>query len=200
MVKNLIATYLVGWIVFLSPLHASATGKQQPIPVENFQLDRYLGTWHQLAFIPMSFQKQCVKNTTATYNRAEEGLIQVINRCQTESGEESKAEARARVNADYGKPSTLEVTFVSLLGNWLWFAAGDYWVIDLDDGYQTAIVGHPDYSYGWILSREPSVDLDRYKELAKTLTRQGYDTCAFVMSTTPGQTYPGKTKLCDVVK
>lgn len=173
---------------------------KEPTPVKDFNLDRYLGTWHQLALIPMSFQEQCVKNTTATYSQAEDGLVKVINRCTTETGEESIAEARARVNEDYGQPSTLEVTFAKLLGYWLWFAAGDYWVIDLDENYQTAIVGHPDYSYGWILSRQPTVKLSRYKELAASLKDQGYDTCVFEMSTTPGQSYPEKTRLCDVVK
>lgn len=173
---------------------------KEPTPVKDFNLERYLGTWHQLALIPMSFQEQCVKNTTATYSQAEDGLIRVINRCTTETGEESKAEARARVNEDYGQPATLEVTFAKLLGYWLWFAAGDYWVIDLDEDYQTAVVGHPDYSYGWILSRQPTIELSRYKELAASLKDQGYDTCVFEMSTTPGQTYPEKTRLCDVVK
>lgn len=201
----MIPALIAGFLVLLSsgPSFADeqkAPTAKEPTPVEDFELDRYLGKWHQLALIPMSFQEQCQKNTTATYSLAEEGLVRVVNRCTTESGEESEAEARARVNEDYGKPSTLEVTFAKLLGYWLWFAAGDYWVIDLDKNYETAIVGHPELTYGWILSRKPAVGIDRYKELAATLKAQGYDTCQFEMSTTPGQTYPEKTKLCDVVK
>lgn len=203
--NRMIPALIAGFLVLISsgPAFADeqmAPTAKEPTPVEDFELDRYLGKWHQLALIPMSFQEQCKKNTTATYSLAEQGLVRVVNRCTTESGEESEAEARARVNEDYGKPSTLEVTFAKLLGYWLWFAAGDYWVIDLDKNYETAIVGHPELTYGWILSRKPAVGIDRYKELAATLVRQGYDTCQFEMSTTPGQTYPEKTKLCDVVK
>lgn len=179
---------------------ASTAAEQQPTPVKNFELERYLGTWHQLALIPMSFQKQCVRNTTATYSKADDGLVVVRNRCLKDSGEESNAEARARKNSDYDLDSTLEVTFVSLLGKWLWLAAGDYWVIDLDADYQTAIVGHPEYSYGWILSREPTITLERYKKLGASLTKQGYDTCKFEMSSTPAQDFPAKTRLCDYLK
>lgn len=201
----MIPALITGFLVLVSSLPATAEeqpaqGAKEPTPVEDFELERYLGKWHQLALIPMSFQKQCVKNTTATYSVAEEGLVRVVNRCTTDAGEQSVAEARARINEDYGKPSTLEVTFAKLLGYWLWFASGDYWVIDLDKNYETAIVGHPDHTYGWILSRKPAVGIERYKELAATLVRQGYDTCQFEMSTTPGQTYPAKTKLCDIVK
>lgn len=186
--------------LFMVPSMGFSTGKIQPIPVEKFDINRYLGTWHQLAVIPASFQKDCVTNTTATYSKAEDGLIKVVNRCEKKDGEYNESEARARKNAKYKKDSALQVTFAKVLGRWVWSVAGDYWVLSIDKDYQLAIVGHPDYSFGWILSRQPTIGRGEYRKLAATLKEQGYDTCKFEMSNTPAQDFPKTTTLCDYAK
>lgn len=170
--------------------------------VPNLDLPRYAaGKWHELASIPQSFQADCVANTTAEYELLPDGLVRVVNGCEKEDGTRKSSEGRARVNSDFNDPARLEVTFVSIFGKWIWAFGGDYWVIDLDDQYQWAVVGHPARSYGWILSRTPSLPMDTLRKIHSNLQAQGYDTCKFLVSRTDAQKLTGeRPTLCDYVK
>lgn len=170
-----------------------------PKPVENFDIDRYQGTWNQLALIPARFQKDCVANTTAEYSLLPDGLLRVINSCDQSDGKRKSSEARARVNPDTQLASTLEVTFVKII-KWVWSFAGDYWVIHISDKYDLAVVGHPEYEYGWILSKKDSLSTEEYQNIANIISNQGYDACQFILSETPGQKFDKDTRLCDYVK
>lgn len=170
-----------------------------PKPVENFDIDRYQGTWNQLALIPARFQKDCIANTTAEYSLLPDGLLRVINSCDKSDGKRKSSEARARVNTDTQLASTLEVTFVKII-KWIWSFAGDYWVIYISDNYDLAVVGHPEYKYGWILSKKDSLSTEEYQNIATIIANQGYDACQFVLSETPGQKFDKDTRLCDYVK
>jgi apolipoprotein D and lipocalin family protein len=173
---------------------ASPTG---PSPVKNFNIERYQGLWHELSAIPASFQIKCVANTTAEYTLLPKGLIKVVNSCDQKNGKRKDSEARARVNKDFGLDSTLEVTFVKIF-KWIWTFGGDYWVTYINDEYDVAIVGHPEYEFGWILSKNKSLSLNEYSSLSNELIAQGYDPCAFIMSKTPEQEFPNETPLCDL--
>lgn len=169
-----------------------------PRPVQNFDIERYQGVWHELASIPASFQEDCVGNTTAEYTLLKDGKLKVYNSCERKNGKRKGSEARARVNRDYGLNSTLEVTFVKIFG-WIWAFSGDYWVTYISKDYDLAIVGHPEYKYGWILSKKKTLSADEYIEMADELTEQGYNPCRFMMSNTPLQAFKKKTNLCDYI-
>ena len=52
---------------------------------------------------------------------------------------------------------------------------GDYWVIDLDPGYQWVAVSEPRLEYLWVLSRTPKMDPVAYKDLLARLAQKGFD-------------------------
>lgn len=126
-------------------------------------LRRYAGTWYELASFPQSFQEGC-SHTTATYNLREDGEIDVLNRCIKE-GELDEADGRARV---VEPPAKLEVSFFRPF----W---GDYWVIDLDPDYRTAMVGHPSRDYLWFLSRTATVSADVMSAMEAKARDAGYE-------------------------
>lgn len=167
--------------------------------VPNVDLQRYLGDWYEIASIPQSFQKQCVGNTRAEYSEAENSSIKVLNSCATKDGDVSSAEGRARV-VDTTSNAKLRVTFVKLLGQWVYLFGGDYWVIDLQPDYEYAVVGHPDLTYGWILSRTPSLDHDVLVKIGGNLAKNGYDLCEFNMTRQDGGFNGDSTRLCDYLK
>jgi apolipoprotein D and lipocalin family protein len=162
--------------------------------VSGFDVQRYLGDWHQVAAIPAWFQSHCVARTAARYAQGGEGLIEVQNACDTAEGPRSRADARARFTADPSE-GKLEVTFVEALGVWIWPLAGDYWILGLDPDYRWAVVGQPSREFAWILARTPSLDLSTLREIDSILERESYDSCALVL-TTPEHDGP----LCDVTR
>ena len=65
-------------------------------PVERIELDRYLGTWHEVARLPNRYQDDCISGTTATYLRGEDGEIVVRNACTADDGERLSVDGVAR--------------------------------------------------------------------------------------------------------
>lgn len=137
--------------------------------VPRVELQRYLGTWYEIATIPQRFQKGCV-GVTAHYALRDDGDIDVVNVCRKEKldGKESRVRGKAWI-VDKTTNAKLKVRF-------FWPFAGDYWIIELDKDYQWAVVGHPGRSYYWILSRTPQMDPAVYDELIRRAAAKGYDT------------------------
>ncbi|OQX29492.1 MAG: hypothetical protein B0D92_03450 [Spirochaeta sp. LUC14_002_19_P3] len=135
--------------------------------VESVDINRYLGTWYEIAAFPQWFQLDCT-GTTATYSLLDDGSIQVVNKChkKTLDGRVNKAVGRARV-VDVKSNAKLEVSFFGPV----W---GDYWIIDLGADYEYAVVGHPSRDYLWILSRTPNMDEALYEEILERLRVQHY--------------------------
>ena len=147
--------------------------------VDDVNLTRYLGLWYEIAHIPVWFQKGCASGATAEYSLLKDGVVNVVNRCCTEKSKVKEAKGRAWV-VDKKNPAKLQVSFVSLLG--LWLFKGDYWIIDLDPDYQYAVVGHPSRDIGWILSRTPTLSEKVLQGIAQRLTANGYDFSRFKMT------------------
>jgi apolipoprotein D and lipocalin family protein len=190
---------LVGLTFVFSALVTALTAQAEVEPVPYVDLNRYLGTWYEIASIPQSFQKQCVSDTQAKYSEAELNTIEVQNTCKKADGSTSSAEGRAKVVDDVSN-AKLKVTFVKILGNWIYLFGGKYWIIDLHPDYDYAVVGHPKRTYGWILSRTPSLDHNLITTIAANLTTQGYDLCAFNMTNQDGGFSGARTRLCDYLK
>ncbi|OGQ90737.1 MAG: hypothetical protein A2289_26075 [Deltaproteobacteria bacterium RIFOXYA12_FULL_58_15] len=148
---------------------ASAGDGHPPLAVvPHVDLNRYIGTWYEIARLPFGQQEGCV-GTTATYGVREDGDISVVNRCLDGSvdGPERVAEGKAWV-VDPSTHAKLKVQF-------FWPFRGDYWVIDLADDYQYAVIGMPSRKYLWILNREPTMDPDIYSAILERAKKNGYD-------------------------
>jgi apolipoprotein D and lipocalin family protein len=146
--------------------------------VERVELDRYVGTWFEIASFPQSFQRGCTA-TSATYTARSDGRIDVLNRCRKDAldGEERSARGLARV-VDPVSNARLEVSFFRPF----W---GDYWIIDLDPEYRFAVVGHPGRDYLWILARTTSLPEPTWSAIVARLQAQGYETARLVRTLQP---------------
>ena len=142
-------------------------------------LQKYTGTWYEAAKIPNRFQKQCDRNTTATYELQTDGTLSVINRCIEADGSEDSADGIARV-VDTLTNARLEVSFFSIFGFHLFW--GDYWIIGLDEDYQFAVIGTPSRKYGWILCRQPKMSDENMEKAFSILRNQGYNPADFIQS------------------
>jgi apolipoprotein D and lipocalin family protein len=138
-------------------------------------LARYQGRWYEIARLPMWFQRGCLQSE-ALYEVVDATTVAVTNRCPTASGATKTATGRATV-VDPQTNARLEVEF----DNWFsrlfpGVARGDYWVLYLDPDYTLALVGEPGRRYLWVLSRSPTLDEDRYREVVALAGRLGFPT------------------------
>jgi apolipoprotein D and lipocalin family protein len=136
--------------------------------VDYVDVERYLGTWYEIASFPLRAQRDCV-GTTAVYGRRSDGKISVYNRCLAGSfeGKVKDIEGKAWVE-DTRTNARLKVQF-------FWPFRAPYWIVDLDEDYQWAVVSAPGKRYLWILSRTPCMDQALFDTLYAGLKARGYD-------------------------
>ncbi|MGB1333504.1 MAG: lipocalin family protein [Porticoccaceae bacterium] len=135
------------------------------VPVNNFELDRYLGRWYEVARLDHSFERD-LQAVTAEYVTRDDGGIKVINSGRNiDSGEIQQAEGRAYFVED---PSIGHLK-VSFFGPFF----GSYVIFELDqDNYQYAFIAGNTTDYLWLLSRSPKVSqelLEKFKDSATSL-------------------------------
>ena len=118
-------------------------------PVSGFDVERYLGHWHEIARIEHSFERGLIQ-TSATYSRNDDGTLRVVNRGYDPLSKKWKeAEGTARFVGD----PTQAALKVSFFGPFY----GGYNVVALDENYQWAMVVGSSKDYLWILSRTPTL-------------------------------------------
>ena len=167
-------------------------------PATGFDLNRYLGTWYEIAAIPGFLQSGCARDTMTEYTTAENGAIAASSRCLRADGTPQLNEGRTRA-LEPTLPSVLKVTSVRFLGIW-WYPFGrESIIIAFDPEYRWLVAAHPSLRYGRILSRDPSLSDEALKSIAPTLVEEGFDLCTFVLTPqTAGRDRPAK--LCEVVR
>ena len=138
-------------------------------PVKGFELERYLGTWYEIARLDHSFERG-LDNVTAQYSLREDGGVRVINKgFERSKGKWSEAEGKAFFIAE---PSVGQLK-VSFFGPFY----GAYNVINLDkEAYQWSLVAGPDTNYLWILSRTPVMDKAIVDQLLAQAKSLGFNT------------------------
>lgn len=165
-------------------LAATAAGAAEPNrPVPGVDLERYAGTWHEQARLPMFFQRRCARDTTATYTTRADGRIEVLNRCTTADGRVLEARGVARRVGE--SSSQLEVRFAPAALGFLPFVWGDYWIVGLDDDYRWAMVGSPGRGTLWILSRDRTMDRALRARLVERARAMGYEVDRLVYAPAP---------------
>lgn len=157
---------------------AASKATLKPKPVPQVDLEKYLGEWYEIAHLPMFFQRKCVSNTTANYRIDSNENIVVLNKCRTETGEMISSTGIAKAVDKHN--NKLKVSFLPKSLRWVPFTKGDYWILKVDENYQTALVGGPSHKYLWILSRTPHIDEAVYQEYLKSAQEQGYNTSKLI--------------------
>lgn len=124
---------------------------------------RYAGLWYEVASFPVPFQEGCT-GTRANYGLRADGVLTVRNTC-IKDGALTAIDGTATVDG----PGRLKVRLAGVP------IAADYWVLWVDEGYRTAVVGVPSGRAGWILNREPVIPDDRFRAALRVLEFNGYD-------------------------
>lgn len=145
-----------------------------------FELNKYLGLWHEIYSIPNRFQKNCF-NVTAEYYLKPSGDIKVTNVCRDTNENIKKSIEGEAVVKDLSK-RYLKVYFFRPFGINLF--GGDYYILALEENYQWAIVGTLDYKYGWVLSRSKTLSAAQLTEIKNKIQSLGFDWEKFIKTQT----------------
>jgi apolipoprotein D and lipocalin family protein len=138
-------------------------------PVKDFEADRYLGKWYEIARLDHSFEHG-LASVTAEYSLNKDGSIHVVNRgYDKKSGKWKEAVGKAFF-VKGNKTGFLKVSFFGPF-------YGAYVIFGLDnDAYQYSFVCGPDRDYLWLLSRTPDISSETKKRFIDEASRLGFDT------------------------
>lgn len=141
-------------------------------PVTHFDVQRYTGTWFEIARLDHSFERG-LDNVSAQYAPNPDGSLKVTNR-GFDPGKGAWRESIGR--AVFTGPTDVASLKVSFFGPFY----GGYHVIALDPDYRWAMIAGPNRSYLWILSRSRTLDADVKQSLLETARRLGFETDALI--------------------
>ncbi|MGI6074590.1 MAG: lipocalin family protein [Fermentimonas sp.] len=150
--KGLIALAVAGLTAatgaFLWSKYRNLTPKNVE-PIKDFDIDRYLGKWYEIARLDVYWERY-MDNTTTEYCLNDDGTIDVKNMGYNfKKGKWQVADGSARIAGDKNI-GVLEVKFFGP------FYSG-YNVIAIEGDYEHALVIGRSTKYCWILSREASI-------------------------------------------
>jgi apolipoprotein D and lipocalin family protein len=162
-------------VLCLALFLAACTGMPEGVqPVGDFELDRYLGKWYEIARLDHSFERGLTQ-VTAEYSLRDDGGVRVVNRgFSADKGEWNEAEGKAYFveSPDRGY---LKVSFFGPF-------YGSYVVFELDkQGYEYAFISGPDTSYLWLLARTPTVSSEILQRFLERAAERGFDTDALIL-------------------
>jgi len=162
------------WLSRHPSLAASGTARAvEAVPW--LDLDRYVGRWHGVAWLPLPVQRRCAGELTLEYVPRDDGLIAVHSACLADDGQVSEAHGVARQPEPLREPARLQLRFAPAWLERLGFVWSEHWVLGLDHDYCWAMVGEPRRRYLWILNREPQMDYYLFEDLKTIARRMGYD-------------------------
>lgn len=138
-----------------------------PYPaVDDFQLDRYLGTWYEIARMDHSFERG-LSNVTASYSMKDASTVKVLNKGYNEVKQrwsDATGSAKFAGDPDVGR---LKVTF-------FWPFYGGYNIMELTDDYSLALVAGDSPKYLWILSRKPTLTESEKHLMLERASEEGF--------------------------
>jgi len=143
------------------------------IPVSNFDSNRYLGKWYEIARLDHSFERG-LTNVTAEYSLRDDGGIKVLNRgFLAKDNKWKEAEGKAYF-VNQKNEGHLKVSFFGPF-------YGAYGIFELDqENYQYAFVAGPNTSYLWLLARTPTVSDEIIKRFVNKSQKLGFDTDSLI--------------------
>ena len=163
-----------GLLFMILSILSGCTGIPSGIkPVDNFQIEKYLGTWYEIARLDHSFERG-LTNVSATYTLRDDGGINVLNKGFDQKSNKWK---QIKGKAYFIKDKTIGRLKVSFF----WPFYGGYNVISLDEeNYSYAMVCGPTRSYLWILARQKSLDKKITDNLIELANKSNFKTDSLI--------------------
>lgn len=159
-------------IIVLLAAACAPMGPVRTSTVESVDVERYLGTWYEVASIKQFFSVGLV-GSTADYSLNPDGTIRVSNSgnyfffggppSQIVGSAVPVDDSNARLNVSFTGSNSAD-------------GPGNYWIVDLDPQYQWAVVSNPTGETGFILSRTRQISDELRADLIERAAAKGVNT------------------------
>lgn len=137
-------------------------------PVSNFDAEKYLGNWYEIARFDFMFEKD-LSNVRTKYSMNRDGTINVVNSGYDLSSGKLKSRLGKAKFAGDKNTGALKVSFFRPIYS-------QYNIIALDPQYKYAMVCGNSYDLLWILSRTPTIPDEVRKEYLSLAQELGFNT------------------------
>ena len=137
-------------------------------PVKSFDLQRFLGSWFEVARYDHWFERG-MQQTKAAYKLRTDGKIEVLN-TGIKNGKPKESKGKAKTT------DTAGLLRVSFFGPFY----SDYRILLIDKDYQYALIGSSSDNYLWLLSRRSQLSKETKELILKEAQRRGYDTSKLI--------------------
>jgi apolipoprotein D and lipocalin family protein len=165
--KTIFNIMLQIFLVFFLHGCTDTTGIPEGItPVSQFNLEKYLGVWHEIARIDHRFEKNLAQ-VTATYTK-KKGYIEVKNTGIVKNGKKKKTSIGKALPAGKKDVAHLKVSF---FGNFY----SSYIIFYLEPDYSVALVCGHTREYCWILARKPVLSKEEQDKYVAIIKEHGFD-------------------------
>lgn len=160
---------LLKGFLMLSLLSLLGCAASNPVkPVENVNLQQFMGDWYVIACIPTLIEKD-------VYNAVERYEWIPPNKVATtftfnQGGPEGPV--KRYTPTGYVVPNTGNAVWEM---QFIWPFKADYKIVYLDALYQTTVIARDKRDYVWLMSRHPTMDDETYQNMLNVIQNIGYD-------------------------
>ena len=154
----------------LAALAGAGAGCDSEPPLEvapQVDYDRFAGRWYEVAHLPRPTQKDCY-GTTAFYERTGPDGLRVTHECALGKFD---GPYHGVVNSATVESAAEPAKLLLKVG----LFKGDYWVLEVGEKYEYAVVGHPSRAYLWVLSRTPQLDEATLQGVLERVKAKSFD-------------------------
>lgn len=137
-------------------------------PVKSFDLQRFLGSWYEVARYDHWFERG-MEQTKSSYKLRADGKIEVLN-TGIKNGKPKESKGKAKTT------DTAGLLRISFFGPFY----SDYRILLIDKDYQYALIGSSSDNYLWLLSRRSQLSKETKELILKEAQRRGYDTSKLI--------------------
>ena len=134
--------------------------------VPRLDLNKFMGTWYELARLPDKTEKKCVRNVNVLFALGDKPRsFQMGTSCDVKDGtpDDYDGTGKASKQGD-GKLKLSRLVIFST----------PYWVLATGPAYEWALVGSPKHKTLWILSRTASLDPAVLAQIKNMAVAQGF--------------------------
>ena len=169
MIKLLHSSFLYLLVTLISCNEPNKDFKKDEMKtVEYVDIDKFMGDWYVIANIPTFIEKEA-SNAIESYKLDKEGNIATTFTFFKKSSPDKIVKYTPK-GFIINKKTNAEWRM-----QFLWPFKAKFLIIDLDENYETTVIGHPSRNYVWIMARNPIIEDSKYRSIIDNLLLIGYD-------------------------